>query len=39
MKRDVSQLERKVEQFLERIVDTGNATLIKTYENKITDLE
>ncbi len=39
MKRDVSQLERKVEQFLERIVDTGNATLITAYENKITDLE
>lgn len=38
MKREITQIEKKVEQFLERIVDTDNTTLIKTYENKLGDL-
>ena len=39
LKREVTRLDRKVEQFLERVVETGNATLIRTYENKIDELE
>ncbi len=32
-------IERKVEQFLERIVETDNFTLLTTYENKVRKLE
>ncbi len=39
MRREITQIEKKVEQFLERIVDTNNNTLIKTYEKKLDDLE
>ena len=32
-------IERKVEQFLDRIVETDSPTLLKTYENKVHKLE
>ncbi len=36
---DVLKIERKTEQFLDRIVETDSQTLITTYENKIRKLE
>ncbi len=39
MRREITQIEKNVEQFLERIVETDNKSLIKTYENKLNNLE
>ncbi len=39
MKREIAEIEKKTAQFLERIVDTSNITLIRTYEDKIDNLE
>ncbi len=39
LKAEIRQIERKVEQFLDRIIETDNPTLISTYEKKISTLE
>ncbi len=39
MKKERAQIERKVSLFLERIVDASSTTIIRTYEDKITELE
>ncbi|GAA6210951.1 recombinase family protein [Hyphomicrobiales bacterium 4NK60-0047b] len=37
--RELVELDKKIEQFLERIVETNNNSLITAYENKIEDLQ
>lgn len=39
MKGEISTIERKIDQFLDRIVATENSTAITRYENEITKLE
>ena len=39
LKAELQKVERKVEQFLNRVVETDNAALVATYENQISKLE
>ncbi len=39
IKNDLRKIERQVEQFLDRIVETDNGTVIAAYEKRIRDLE
>ncbi|MCK0197408.1 recombinase family protein [Ancylobacter sp. 6x-1] len=39
LKRDLAQIEKKVAQFLDRIVETDNRSVIAAYEARIRDLE
>ena len=39
MAAEVSQIDRKVEQLLDRIVETESDSVVKAYENRIRDLE
>jgi site-specific DNA recombinase len=39
MSAEVSQIDRKIEQLLDRIVDADSETLIKAYERRVQDCE
>lgn len=39
IKSQKTEIERKIAQLLERIVETNNTTLVKTYESKLQELE
>ena len=39
IKAQKTEIERKIASLLERIVETGNSTLVKTYEGKLEELE
>jgi len=39
LKANVAQIEKQIEALLDRIVDSGNATVIAAYEKRITKLE
>ncbi|SES04184.1 zinc ribbon domain-containing protein [Sphingobium sp. YR768] len=39
MKLEVASLEKKIAQFLDRIVESGSATVIGAYERKVEELE
>ncbi len=39
MRSEVKNIERRIDQFLERIINADSPTLIKTYEAKVTELE
>ena len=39
IERELKDTDKKIEQFLDRIVEADNASLIKAYESKITKLE
>jgi hypothetical protein len=39
LKASVAQIEKQIEALLDRIVDSGNATVIAAYEKRITKLE
>ena len=39
LKNDVKQIEKQIDQLLDRIVETENRTVISAYENKIATLE
>ena len=39
IKTNVAKIDKQIEQLLDRIVDTDNATVVRRYENRISELE
>jgi site-specific DNA recombinase len=39
LKKQIKEIDKKIEQFMDRIVETDSPTLIKAYETKITKME